>query len=124
MSVDIGKTRRIALTGAVLGALLTFTAAPDPAAPARSASSERVYKVVIDNFTFEPKTLMVAAGTVVTWLNEDDEPHVVIGTDPESPIKSQPLDTGGRYSLTLTKPGTYRYFCSLHPHMTGTVVVE
>jgi plastocyanin len=68
--------------------------------------------------------LTVSAGTALTWLNEDDAPHTVIGTDPESPIKSLPLDTGERYSITLTKPGTYRYFCSLHPHMTGTVIVE
>jgi plastocyanin len=60
----------------------------------------------------------------LTWLNEDDAPHTVIGTDAGSPIKSQPLDTGEAYSIALTKPGTYRYFCSLHPHMTGTVIVE
>ena len=114
--------RRIA--GALTGALLTFAAAGGPTAVQQTAPSAAVEKIVIDNFTFEPKTLTVPAGTTLTWLNDDDAPHVVIGTDPESPIKSQPLDTGDRYSITLTKPGTYGYFCSLHPHMTGTIIVE
>jgi plastocyanin len=109
---------------AMIGALLTFGVAADPAATPPSAENGHADKIVIGNFTFEPSTLTVPAGTVLTWLNEDDAPHTVIGTDPASPIKSQPLDTGERYSITLTKPGTYRYFCSLHPHMTGTVVVD
>ena len=116
--------RSIRLCAAVIGALLTFGAAADPAAAPQSAGNAHPDKVVISNFTFEPSTLTVRAGTVLTWVNEDDAPHTVIGTDAESPIKSQPLDTGDRYSITLTKPGTYHYFCSLHPHMTGTVIVD
>jgi plastocyanin len=109
---------------AMIGALLAVGVAADPSATPRSADDAHADKIVISNFTFEPSTLTVSAGTVVTWLNEDDAPHTVIGTDPGSPIKSQPLDTGDGYSITLTKPGTYRYFCSLHPHMTGTVIVD
>jgi plastocyanin len=108
--------------GAMIGALLTFGVAADPAATPPSARHD--VKIVIGNFTFEPSTLTVSAGAVVTWRNEDDAPHTVIGTDPGSPIKSPPLDSDERYSITLTKPGTYHYFCSLHPHMTGTVIVE
>ena len=112
------------MRAALIGALLTFGVAADPAATPKSAGTAHPDKIVIGNFTFEPSTLTVPAGTVLTWLNEDDAPHTVIGTDAESPIKSRPLDTGDRYSVTLTKPGTYRYFCSVHPHMTGTVIVD
>ena len=120
----MGRRRCLGLRVAVIGALATFAAAADPAATPRAAESTQARAIVIGNFTFEPSTLTVAPGTVLTWRNEDDAPHTVIGTDPESPIKSQPLDTGDRYSVTLTKPGAYRYFCSLHPHMTGTVIVD
>jgi plastocyanin len=112
------------LRAAAIGALLTFGSAADPVSTAPSVESARADEIVIGNFAFGPSTLTVAAATVVTWRNEDDAPHTVIGTDPESPIKSQPLDTGDRYSITLTKPGSYHYFCSLHPHMTGTVIVD
>jgi plastocyanin len=117
-------TRSMGLRAALLGVLLTCGVAADPAATPQSAASARAGKIAASNFTFEPSTLTVAAGTVVTWRNEDDAPHTVIGADPESPIRSQPLDTGDQYSITFTKPGTYRYFCSLHPHMTGTVIVD
>ena len=116
--------RRIVLRAVAIGALLAFGAAADPAATPDSAEHARAAQVVIDNFAFAPNVLTVPAGTVLSWLNEDDAPHTVIGTDAGSPIKSQPLDTGEAYSIALTKPGTYRYFCSLHPHMTGTVIVE
>jgi plastocyanin len=120
----MGQRRNIGVRAAVLGALLTFGVAADPAATPASAASAHPGQIVIGNFTFEPSTLTVAAGAVVTWRNEDDAPHTAIGTDPESPIKSPPLDTGDHYSIALTRPGTYHYFCSLHPHMTGTVIVE
>jgi plastocyanin len=116
--------RSIALWPTVIGALLTFSVAADPATTPKSADNSHADEIVIGNFMFRPSTLTVSAGTVVTWLNEDDDPHTVIGTDSESPIRSRPLDSGERYSVTLTKPGTYRYFCSLHPHMTGTVIVQ
>ena len=79
--------------------------------------------VSISNFTFAPTAMTVRAGQQVTWLNDDDAPHTVVGTDPGSPLKSPALDTGDKYSVTLTRPGTYRYFCSLHPHMTGSINV-
>jgi plastocyanin len=78
-------------------------------------------KVAIDNFTFNPKELRVTAGTTVTWTNRDDIPHTVV--DPQK-FRSKPLDTDGAFSFTFTTPGTYTYFCSLHPHMTGVIVVE
>jgi len=78
--------------------------------------------VKIDNFTFSPPTLKVSAGTTVTWKNEDDIPHTVTST--AKVFKSQALDTDDNFSFTFTTPGVYEYFCSLHPHMTGTIVVE
>lgn len=79
-------------------------------------------EVRIDNFTFSPATLTVAAGTRVTWVNADDIPHAVAAGD--GSFRSRALDTDDRFAVTFERAGTYRYFCSLHPHMVGTVVVE
>ena len=76
----------------------------------------------IDNFTFAPDRLIVKAGTTVTWRNEDDIPHTVASET--RLFKSSALDTDDTFSFTFTEPGSYAYFCSLHPRMTGTVVVE
>src|SRR5262245_8875905 len=77
--------------------------------------------VKIGNFTFGPQGLRVKAGTTVTWTNEDDIPHTVVSPNN---FRSKALDTDGTFSFTFTTPGAYKYFCSLHPHMTGTIVVE
>ena len=77
--------------------------------------------VKIDNFTFAPARLAVKAGTTVTWRTEDDIPHTV--TSATRLFKSKALDTDDSFSFTFTEPGTYEYFCSLHPRMTGTIVV-
>ncbi|HLW54879.1 MAG TPA: cupredoxin family copper-binding protein [Candidatus Angelobacter sp.] len=79
-------------------------------------------EVKIDNFSFTPATLTVAAGTKVTWTNHDDIPHNVVSDDKS--IKSKTLDTNESFSFTFAKPGTYPYFCSIHPKMTGKVVVQ
>jgi plastocyanin len=76
----------------------------------------------MDNFTFVPARLTVKAGTTVTWRNEDDIPHTV--TSAARLFKSKALDTDDSFSFTFTEPGTYEYFCSLHPRMTATIVVE
>ena len=78
--------------------------------------------VKVDNFSFGPATLTVAAGTTVTWTNRDDIPHTVVSTD--SVFKSKVLDTDEQYSYTFAKSGTFPYFCSIHPKMTGKVVVQ
>jgi len=77
--------------------------------------------VSIDNFTFNPPQLTVKAGTKVTFANHDDIPHTVVSAQN---FKSKVLDTDQEFAFTFTAPGTYKYFCSLHPHMTGTIVVE
>jgi amicyanin len=94
-------------------AILLFAGAPAFAADATA--------VKIGNFTFGPQELKVKAGTTVTWTNEDDIPHTVVSLNN---FRSKVLDTEGAYAFTFTTPGTYKYFCSLHPHMTGTIVVE
>jgi plastocyanin len=80
-------------------------------------------QVSIDNFTFTPKAMSISAGTQVTWVNKDDVPHQIVSTDKRftpSPV----LDTGQKYAYTFRAPGTYPYFCSIHPTMTGSIAVR
>ena len=79
-------------------------------------------EVKIDNFSFGPGTLTVPVGTTVTWTNRDDIPHTVVNT--EGAFKSKVLDTDEKFSFTFSKAGTYPYFCSIHPKMTGKVIVQ
>jgi len=79
-------------------------------------------EVKIDNFTFGPAELTVRAGTTITWTNRDDIPHTVVSTD--KVFKSKVLDTDEQFSSTFSTPGTFTYFCSIHPKMTGKVVVQ
>jgi len=79
-------------------------------------------EVKIDNFSFTPATITVKAGTQITWTNADDIPHTVVSD--EGVFKSKVLDTDEKFTFTANKPGTYPYFCSIHPKMTGKVVVE
>ncbi len=97
---------------AAAAALAVLSAAPACAADAR---------VAIDSFAFSPRELHVAAGTTVTWINRDDTPHTVVDAPA---FRSKALDTGDSFAFTFTTPGEYAYFCSLHPHMTGVIVVE
>jgi plastocyanin len=88
--------------------------------PAGAAHAEDV-AVHIDNFVFEPAQLTVKVGQTVTWINRDDIPHTVVCA---GKFRSKTMDTDGSFSFTFTAPGEYKYFCSLHPHMTGAVKVE
>jgi len=81
-------------------------------------------EVKIDNFSFGPATLTVPVGTSVTWTNRDDIPHTVVSTDDPKTFKSKVLDTDEKFSFTFSKAGTYPYFCSIHPKMTGKVIVQ
>ena len=108
------RGRRLAPCLGAFGLCVLFSAGTGRASPNA--------EVQIRDFAFEPPTLSVATGSEVTWVNRDEEPHLVV--DPAGGFKSQPLDTGDRYSFRFDKPGTYRYFCSLHPHMIGTIVVS
>ena len=87
---------------------------------AAAASSE--VDIKIDNFSMAPQTVTVHPDTEVRWTNGDDIPHTVVSED--GSFKSKVLDTDDRFAYTFSKPGTYKYFCSIHPRMTGTVVVR
>jgi plastocyanin len=79
-------------------------------------------EVKIDNFSFGPQTITVPVGATVIWTNRDDIPHTSVST--EGVFKSKVMDTDEKFSYTFTKPGTYPYYCSIHPKMTGQVVVQ
>ncbi len=79
-------------------------------------------QVKIDNFSFIPETLTVKAGTKVTWVNKDDVPHKVVSTTKK--FSSQVMDTDDQYNYTFTDPGTYEYYCSVHPRMKAKVIVQ
>ena len=101
-----------AAVGSLLAASVLFARADGPTST-----------VSIDNFSFGPQTLTVKAGTTVTWTNRDDIPHGIASSN-NAFKKSGALDTDDSYSFTFTTPGTYQYFCYLHPHMVGSIVVE
>lgn len=89
---------------------------------ARPVAAGEEVTVSIDNFTFNPAEVTVAPGTTVTWVNNDDIPHTVV--DKKQAFRSKVIDTEGKYSFTFNTAGDFTYFCSLHPHMTGKVVVK
>jgi plastocyanin len=89
---------------------------------ATTATRADEIQVKIDNFTFNPQQITVKAGTTVVWTNHDDIPHTV--TSSTKVFKSNALDTDDKFLFTFTTPGSYLYFCALHPHMTGSIVVE
>ena len=88
------------------------------AAPATATGPVAVH---ISNFTFGPKIAAVKVGQTVTWTNRDDIPHTVVCA---GKFRSKTMDTDGTFAFTFTAAGEYKYFCSLHPHMTGIVKVE
>ena len=97
-------------------------AAPRNVLAASTEPAASGVEITIDNFSFTPPTVTVKTGTLITWKNRDDIPHTVVSND--NLFKSKALDTDDKFSFTPTKPGTYSYFCSLHPKMTAKVVVE
>lgn len=111
----LGAAVAMALTGLAGGCRL-LVAAQAPA-PQKTSTT-----VSIDNFSFTPMELTISAGTPVTWTNKDDVPHTVVSVDHK--FKSQVLDTDEKFSFTFTAPGTYEYFCSVHPKMVGKIIVK
>ncbi len=110
----MSRLRLAAVAGAVI---LAFGAIGAAVAAAGGASA-----VTIDNFTFSAPAITVAAGTTVTWTNDDDIPHTVRAVD--GSFHSKAMDTADSYSFTFSKPGVYSYFCTLHPKMVGKVIVK
>jgi amicyanin len=107
----------------MMAMVLLLAGSPNVTANTQQAASATT-EVKIDNFSFGPGTITVAVGTTVTWTNRDDIPHTVVSTDDPKAFKSKVMDTDEKFSYTFAKPGTYPYFCSVHPKMTGKVVVE
>ena len=101
------------LLGPMIGAMLAFGAV---------AAQDATNVITIDNFTFSPKELTVAVGTTVKWVNHDDIPHTIV--EKKTTFRSKALDTDDSYSFTFTGAGTFDYFCGLHPHMVGQVIVK
>ena len=89
--------------------------------PITTARADDNMEVHIDNFVFQPAELKIKVGTTVTWTNRDDIPHTVVSA---GKFRSKTLDTDDKFSFTFTDAGDYKYFCSLHPHMTGMIKVE
>ena len=109
------------LAAPVMIAMMLLSAG-SPSVAANDQASAANAEVKIDNFVFGPQTLTVPVGATVTWTNKDDIPHTTVSTD--GVFKSKVMDTDEKFSYTFTKAGTYSYFCSVHPKMTGKVVVQ
>lgn len=105
-----------------VAASMVLALAALPAVEKSLAAPATAGEVKIDNFSFTPATLTVKLGTPLTWTNGDDIPHTVVSDD--QTFKSRVLDTDEKFTFTPSKPGTYTYFCSIHPKMIGKVVVE
>jgi amicyanin len=110
-------TDRVVARGfrAILAAVVVLAGLTAP--PALAADAQ----VKIANFTFDPPTLTVKAGTTVTWVNADDIPHLI--SEKDGKFRSSALDTNDKFSQTFSTAGTVEYFCAIHPHMTGKIVV-
>lgn len=107
---------------AMLGFGIAGLGAETGALAASAQQKVQTREVKIDNFSFGPIEITVPVGTTVTWTNRDDIPHTVVSAD--KVFKSKVLDTDEKFSFTFSKAGTYPYFCSIHPKMTGKVVVQ
>ncbi len=120
------KISKSIVVAAMLG-VVGWTSASNPsfvasAATAQSAAQSQEVVVKIDNFSYMPHDITVAAGTTIKWVNNDDIPHTVVSTT--DLFKSKALDTDDKFSFKFDKPGTYEYFCSIHPKMTAKVIVQ
>ena len=111
----------VLLATAAVAALRTATAGEVSLAGTTAASAANA--ISITNFSFQPAVLVVKAGTKITWTNYDSTPHTVTSADKRF-ASSGGLDTGDQYSFKFDKPGSYEYFCSLHPMMVGKIIVQ
>jgi plastocyanin len=116
------KSVWIAGLGAPVMIAMLLLLVGSPSVKASDQPSTANVAVKIDNFVFGPQAITVPVGTTVTWTNSDDIPHTAVSTD--GVFKSKVMDTDEKFSYTFTKAGTYSYYCSVHPKMTGQVVVK
>jgi plastocyanin len=117
------KNKRTALLCGISFLNLALFAIAGEMKDANSADTAKKNQIEIKDFHFSPETLTVKSGEKVTWINRDDEPHTVVSVEKQFK-KSAPLDTDQEFTTIAGAPGTYSYFCSVHPKMTGTIVVE
>jgi plastocyanin len=116
--------KNVRLAGVVMPAIIAMLllVAGSSSVKANDQPSATNVAVKIDNFVFGPQAITVPVGATVTWTNSDDIPHTVVSTD--GVFTSKVMDTDEKFSYTFTKAGTYSYYCSVHPKMTGQVVVK
>lgn len=116
--------KRILVASVMSSVIIAFVLllAGSPTATAADPPSAANADVTIDNFSFGPQTITVPVGATVTWTNRDDIPHTSVSTD--GVFKSKVMDTDEKFAYTFTKAGTYSYYCTIHPKMTGQVVVK
>ena len=91
-------------------------------APDGAVKAAQTINISAQNFMFSPATITVKTGATVTWVNHDEEPHTIFND--AGLFRSSALDTNESFSYTFDKPGTYHYLCTIHPRMTGTIIVE
>ena len=117
-------TRRV--LAAAAGVLLALGAAgafaQQQPAPQQQVAATNEAEISIQSFQFVPAILTVKAGTAVTWVNHDEEPHNVVS--PNRVFRSKAIDGGEKFTTVFDKPGTYDYLCAVHPHMRGKIIVE
>ena len=115
----------VALALCVPAALFCACNGSRPAAAAEAPSTQPAApQVTIDNFTFKPAVLTISPGQTVKWTNKDDVPHTATASVKPREFDSGTLDTDQSWSHTFNMPGTYDYFCAVHPHMTGKIIVK
>ena len=105
-----------------IGSLFLANSSLGQAEKEAAANGTKGNQIVIKDFHFTPETLTVKSGEKITWINRDEEPHTVVSVEKEFK-KSSALDTDQEFTVVAGSPGTYSYFCSVHPKMTGTIVV-
>src|SRR6267143_5782939 len=116
------KNKTIALLCAISCLNLSAFALAGDMKDADSTSSKQ-NTIEIKDFAFNPQTITVKSGQTITWINRDEEPHTVVSVEKQFK-KSSALDTDQSFTIVAGSPGTYSYFCSVHPKMTGTIMVE
>lgn len=121
MKKSISKVLGIALLGSLGLGISSYGLVTSRLSVAQDQARSEGPEIKIDNFSFMPQDISVTAGTLVTWVNRDDLPHTVTSTN--DVFKSKALDTDDKFSYKFDKPGTYEYYCSIHPKMTAKVVV-
>jgi len=117
------RVRTAAAAGLIaLGAAAAALAQQSPPAAPQQVAATNEAEISIQSFQFVPAILTVKAGTAVTWLNRDEEPHNVVSL--ERVFRSKAIDGGEKFTAVFDKPGTYNYICAVHPHMRGTIIVQ